>query len=253
MINSVLKAVELLESFSPEDPRRTLADFAEITGYPKTTIYTLAATLVKTGLLEKNGDSYSLGRAVIRMTQSVLINVELRDRAAPILRELADKTRESVYLTVPDGERVLYTYAIESSHRLAARSALGDHAYYHSTSVGKAILAFMDQDERSRLLDRTGLPAVTPNTITDRARLDAELADTRARGYSIDRSENERGTFCIGAPIYDNNRGVIASCSVSGNSERVVTDLLSTFEPVLLDAADQISRRMGYVPLRVGR
>ena len=253
MINSVLKAIALLEAFTPEHPRRTLAEFAQITGYPKTTIYTLAATLVKGGLLEKSNESYSLGTAVIRMTQAVRINVELRDRAAPILRELADKTRESVYLTIPDGNYVLYNYAIESTHRLTARSALGDQAHYHSTSVGKAILAFMEPDDRSRLIDSTGLPAITQNTITDRARLEEELARTHQRGYSIDRSENEPGTFCIGAPIFDDRRSVIASCSVSGNSERVITELLPTFEPILLDAADQISRRMGYVPLRVRR
>ena len=250
MINSVLKAVEIMNTFSADHPRRSLAEFSDITGYPKTTIYTLAATLVNQGLLEKNGDSYSLGHAIIRMSQAVRVNVELRDRAAPLLRELADRARESVYLAVPDGERILYIYAIESSHRLSSRSALGDRAYYHSTSVGKAMLAFMDDDERTRVLESTGLPAMTPNTITVLAELEHELSETRSRGYSFDRSENEPGTYCIGAPILDARGRVVAACSVSGNSETLLTELLPSLDQVLLKTADQISRRMGYVPSR---
>jgi DNA-binding IclR family transcriptional regulator len=161
MINSVLKAVEILEAFSPDRPRYTLSALAEQTGYPKTTLYTIAATLVHAGMLERVGDEYALGKRVVRLSQSVRVNVEIRDRAAPILRELADATRESVYLTVPDDEWVLYVYAIESSHRLLARTAIGDRAHFHSTSVGKAMLAFMPADEVERIVSAAGLPAMT--------------------------------------------------------------------------------------------
>ena len=250
MINSVLKAVQLLEAFSPEHPRRSLAEFAEITGYPKTTIYTLAATLVRCGLLEKEGDSYALGLGVIRLTQSVRVNVELRDRAAPLLRELADHARESVYLAVPNDDRILYIYAIESSHRLSSRSALGDRAYYHSTSVGKAMICFMDAEERSRILGLTGLPAVTANTIVDPDEFAREVQETVSRGYAIDRSENEVGTYCLGAPILDSRGRVIAACSVSGNTDQILDGARPPLVAPLLEAADQISRRMGYVPTR---
>lgn len=250
MINSLIKAVRILEAFSPEKPRRSLGELAEATGYPKTTVYTLAATLVHTGLLERVGEAYAVGNAVVRLSQSSRVYVELRDRAAPILRELADETDQSVYLTVPDGSMVLYVYAIESSHRLEARSAIGDHAYFHSTSVGKAMLAFMDHDQRSRILAERGLPARTPNTVTDVNAIELELDQIRRQGFSVDHSENEDNTFCLGAPIFDHEGRVIAACSISGDSETLITDGLRVASARVRAAADQISRRMGYVPQR---
>lgn len=250
MINSVIKASRILEAFTPERPRLTLAQLAEASGYPKTTLYTLAATLVHTGFLERVSDMYALGKGVVRLSQAVRVNVEIRDRAAPILRELADATHESVYLTVPDGSWVLYVYAIESSHRLQARSAIGDRAHFHSTAVGKAMLAFMTEDERERIMSDVGLPAQTTTTITDGEALAQELATIRSQGFSIDHSENEPNTFCIGAPIFDHAGSAIGACSVSGNSDELITTHLERTSRIVCDAADQISRRMGYVPPR---
>ena len=105
MINSVLKAIDILHAFSPAEPRLTLAEISRRLGLPKSTAHNLLATLLARGLVEKvDGDHYALGTAVIPLTQSVRVNVELRDRAAPLLRELADACRESVYLTVLDGD-----------------------------------------------------------------------------------------------------------------------------------------------------
>jgi IclR family transcriptional regulator, acetate operon repressor len=249
MINSVLKAAQILDLFSPERPRQTLAQLSEASGYPKTTLYTIAATLVHAGLLERVGDTYALGKHILRLSQAARVNVEVRDRAAPILRELADTTRESVYLTVPDGAWVLYVYAIESSHRLQARSAIGDRAHFHSTSVGKAMLAFMEGAARESII-AAGLPAVTANTIGTAEELRTELDAIRTRGYSIDHSENEANTFCIGAPILDHTASLVGACSVSGSSEELITSRLAEFAPMVVEAADRVSRRMGYVPAR---
>ena len=253
MINSIIKASTILDAFTASRPRLSLAQMADATGYPKTTLYTLAATLVHVGLLERAGDSYVLGKRVVSLSQAVRVNVEIRDRAAPILRELADETRESVYLTVPDGTWVLYLYAIESSHRLAARSAIGERAHFHCTAVGKAMLAFMSEDERGRITAVHGLPPVTPSTITSSEALEAELASIRQLGFSTDNAEHEPDIYCIGAPILDHSGEVIGAASVSGNSERLITERLDETASRVLDAADRVSRRMGYVPSRPGR
>ena len=250
MINSILKAVELLRAFSPEHPRRSLAELTAITGYPKTTIYTIAATLVHAGFLEKVGEHYAVGRALIQLGPSVRLNAELRDRAAPILRKLAERNRESVYLAVPDGDKILYVYAIESSHRLAARSAIGAREHYHTTGVGKAILAFMDESERAAIVDSTGLPQATESSITEKSTLDLELAVVAEHGIAFDRCENEPYSYCVAAPIFDHRSTVMAACSVSDNSETLLTERLGETVQAVVAAADQISRRMGYVPNR---
>ena len=99
---------------------------------PKSTTHNLLNTLASRRYVEKREDGrYALGPAIIALTQAVRINVELRDVAAPLLRALAEACRESVYLTVLDGDCALYIYAVESSDRLRARSAVGDRVHLH--------------------------------------------------------------------------------------------------------------------------
>jgi DNA-binding IclR family transcriptional regulator len=254
MINSVLKAIRIMRLFSAAEPALTLAEISSRLDMPKSTTHNLLNTLLSEGFIEKvDKDSYALGTAIIPLTQNVRVNVDLRDRAAPLLRQLADECRESVYLTVHDTDRVLYIYAVESSKRLLARTAVGDRAPLHCTSVGKAILAFLPEDEVSSILHRAPLVSFTSQTITDLDGLYDELARTRERGYAIDREEHERSTFCLGAPILDHRGHVIGACSISGADPGIVGERIDELAARVMQAAEDISRRMGFVPASISR
>jgi DNA-binding IclR family transcriptional regulator len=218
---------------------------------PKSTTHNLLATLLSCGFVEKvDADRYALGTAVVALTQAVRVNVELRDRAAPLLRDLADQCRESVYLTVLDGDYGLYIYAVESPNRLMARTAVGDRAHLHCTSVGKAMLAHLPEDEVEAIVARVGLPASSARTITRWDDLREELAATRARGFAIDNQEHEPHTFCIGAPIFDAGGRVIAACSMSGADPEILGSRLPELSQRVREVAQEASRRMGFVPPR---
>jgi IclR family transcriptional regulator, acetate operon repressor len=254
MINSVRKALDIVGLFTPSEPRLTLAEIGSRLGLPKSTAHNLLSTLLACGLVEKtDNDHYALGRAIIALTQAVLVNVELRDRAAPLLRELADYSRQSVYLTVRDGDYCLYIYAVESPRRLLARTAVGDRGDLHCTSVGKAILAYLPEEEVRSIIQRTGLPAPTSKTITDIDQLLADMELTRSRGYAIDDEEHELNTFCVGAPVLDENGQVIGSLSVSGADPDLLKGRLDDIAAHVMYSAQEVSRRMGYVPARPSR
>src|SRR5690606_1239181 len=215
MIQSIIKAIQIMKLFSSAEPRLTLAEISRRLDIPKSTAHNILKTLISEGLIEKvDGEAYALGTSIIALTQGVRVNVELRDRAAPLIRELADLCRESVYLTVKDGDCVLYIYAVESSRRLLARSAVGDRAPMHCTAVGKSVLATLAPPEAEQIIARTGMPAFTPNTMTAFDALLADLEQTRQRGYAIDNQEHEVRTFCLGAPVLDHRGHVIGSCSI---------------------------------------
>ena len=251
MVGSVQKALDILELFSPAEARLTLAEISKRLRLPKSTAHNLLRTLVARGYVEKPGDDrYALGTAIYPLTQAVRVNVEVRDRAAPLLRELADACRATAYLTVLDHDRVLYIYAVESPQRLLARTVVGERTYLHCTAAGKAILAFLPPEEARRLIKEAGLPAFTKATITDAAQLLRELAEVRAQGYAVDRSEHEPGTYCVGAPILSERGQVIGSCSVSGADPEIVRGRLPKFSQRIVGVAQEISRRMGYVPVR---
>jgi DNA-binding IclR family transcriptional regulator len=218
---------------------------------PKSTAHNLLGTLASHGFIERvDGNLYALGTAIISLTQSVRVNVELRDRAAPLLRELADQSRESVYLTVPDADRALYIYAVESPHRLLARTAVGDRVPLHCTSVGKAILSALPEQAVKDIVSRIGLPSFTPATITDLDALLADLSEIRTRGYAVDNGEHETGTCCLGAPVLDTSGHVIGACSVSGTDCEIVTVRQEELSTLVVKVSREISRRMGYVPSR---
>jgi DNA-binding IclR family transcriptional regulator len=197
-----------------------------------------------------DADHYALGTAVVALTQAVRVNVELRDRAAPLLRDLADQCRESVYLTVLDGDYALYIYAVESPNRLMARTAVGDRAHLHCTSVGKAMLAYLPADEVEAIVARVGLPASSARTITRSDDLREELVATRVRGFAIDNQEHELRTFCIGAPIFDASGRIIAACSISGADPEILGGRLPELAQQVREVAQEASRRMGFVPSR---
>jgi len=256
VIKSVAKAMEIIKLFSPEEPRLSLAEIAARLNLPKATAHSLLATLVAYGIVERTEDGrYALGTELIPLTQAVRVNVELRDRAAPLLRELADASRESVYLTVRDGDYALYIYAIESPRRLLARTAIGERVLLHCTSVGKAILAALEPPEVEEFLTRQTtqgrLPAFTEATITRPEDLLAELETIRRQGFAIDRGEHEVGTYCVGAAIFDRQGRVLGACSISGADPEIIGARLPELSEQVMQVADEISRRMGYVPRRV--
>lgn len=251
MIQVIERAIQILETFSPQEPRLTLSEISSRTKLPKSTTHNILKTLAKHGYIEKvDTDHYALGKSFIPITQSVRVNAELRDRAAPTLRNLADSVEESVYLTVLDGDFALYIYAIETPSRLMARTAVGERGSLHCTGVGKAILAYLPWEKTQDIIHRRGLPTFTETTITSVDKLKLDLADTKMRGFSIDRQEHEPGTFCIGAPILDNSGQVIGACSVSGQDPHIISTRMGDLAGKLLYAALDISRQMGFIPSR---
>lgn len=246
---SLAKAMRVLKLFSAQEPRLSLAEISLRLEMPKSTTHAILRSLVAEGLIEKiGGEAYALGTGILALSQSVRVNVEIRDRAAPHVRSLADKAGESVYLTFLEGDRILYIYAVESSRRLIARTAVGDRMPMHCTGVGKAILAHLPEAEARGILQRVGMPRVTPNTITDLESLMAELRVINARGYSFDNSENEIGNYCVGAPVYGANGRVIGGCSISGTDPEIIGERSGQISRLLISACLDMSRNLGYVP-----
>jgi DNA-binding IclR family transcriptional regulator len=253
MIKIIAKAVRIMNLFSAMEPRLSVSEVARRMEIPKSTAHNILKSLAAESLIERCGkDAYALGTGIVTLTQKVRVNLEVRDRAAPHVRTLADRCGESVYLTVRDGDGVLYVYAVESSRRLRARTAIGDRGMLHCTGVGKALLGRMTGSEIEALVARTGLPPVTRFTMTSPAAVITEAVDTATRGYSFDRQENELGNFCIGATFNDATGCAVGACSVSGTDPEIVRRRAAAIAPALVEACQAISTAMGWVPSKRG-
>lgn len=251
MNTSVLKSIDVLMEFTRSAPTLSVTELSARLGLPKSTVHRILSTLQSRGFVEQlPNDRYALGKEIIALSQSVWVNVNVRDRVATVARSLSQQCSESVYVAVPDNDRILYIYAIETSQRLRARTAVGDRAAFHCTGIGKAMLAFLPDDQRKRLLDLMPMSGSTPNTVTDREALERSLQDIRERGFATDNEEHEVGTFCIGAPFYEAENRVAGAISISGRNPDLLAGLLSERSQMVVQAAQAISARLGYVESR---
>ncbi|HXX39048.1 MAG TPA: IclR family transcriptional regulator [bacterium] len=203
------------------------AALSRATGVDEETVSLLLQVLRILGFAEPdgaNGASYRLGPCVFELRGPAQEGI-LPDVALPALRDLATKTRETVKLAVASGGRALVVYAIESPRVLRARSDFSAVGLLHGSAVGKALLAFLPEDEARRAL-RAPLQRLTPKTIIRPQALQAELQRVRRRGWSFDDEETDPGVRCVGAPILTPDGFAAGSISVSGPVIRLTDSVI---------------------------
>lgn len=245
-LKSLRKMVAVLECFSPAERSLTLADIARNIALPKSTVHRLLASLREVGFVEQDRDreSYRLGLRLFRLGSIALINMDLHGEARPFVERLARLSGEGVHLCAFDGQKMVTIDHHEPDGRSAdwVTTITGCPAY--CTGVGKATLAFQSIETIDWVI-AAGLQRFTRNTITDGVALGADLAEVKARGYAVDNAEHQIGVRCIAAPIRNGVGEVFAAISVSGPAERITADRIETLAELVIDAASQISQRLG--------
>jgi len=247
MVNSVKRAAAILSLLGKEG-RLSLTQICRTLRIPKSTTFSILETLEAERIVEKDEPTgtFSLGIRLLELGQEAQKNFELRKVASPYLQQLNHALDETVHLTVLDDDEVLYVECFDSSKRLRTYSVIGIRGPLHCTAVGKAILAFLDDDQKIRLVNRLELVKFTPNTITERKALLEDLDLVRRRGYSVDDVEHEEGVRCVGAPVYDNKGRACASISISGPTQRITKERVEELAARAKETARYISERLGY-------
>jgi IclR family KDG regulon transcriptional repressor len=250
-LSSVANSLRLLKAFSDDDYEIGISALAQRLGLAKSTVHRLASTLIDAGMLEQNPETgrYRLGLALLELGLLVRRKMDVTNEARPYLRMLRETTGETVHLAILDHTSVLYVNKLESKQAIRMSSEVGSRAPVHCTGDGKALLAFQSDEVIDELIDY-GLPARTPNTITNPAALRRDLAVIRSRGYAVDDEESEVGLRSVAAPIRSDSNTVIASLSIAGPAHRISKKAMQSYARELVTAAEAISQRLGYRPAR---
>jgi IclR family transcriptional regulator, acetate operon repressor len=250
-IQSVSRAVSVLQALADSEGELGVTELGRRLGVHKATASRLVATLAEHRLVERNPmtDKYRLGFGLIHLAGSAMAGMDLSREARPVLEDLAERTQETVNLAVLDGDAVLNVDQITSPLTVASRSWVGRRTPWHCTSNGKALVAWLSEPERERLLGGA-LEPHTERSITDSSRLRAQLADVTTRGYAQTVEELEQGLNAVAAPIRTGDGEVTAAVSVAGPAFRMRPAELPRIARLVVDAAAAISRRMGYVERR---
>jgi IclR family KDG regulon transcriptional repressor len=248
-LSSVANAIRLTKAFSEQEYEMGISALAVRLGLAKSTVHRLATTLVEYDMLEQNRETgkYRLGLAFFELGTLVRRKMDVPTEAQGEIHALADSSGETVQLAILDHLTVLYIRIRESRQAVRMSSGLGSRAPAHCTGVGKALLAFQPMEVVQHVIEG-GLKGFTANTITDAEALRAELASIRARGYAIDDEEIEVGLRCVAAPIRDHSGQVVAAISVAAPVQRMSKKQVQATIPSVVAAAENISRRLGYIP-----
>jgi DNA-binding IclR family transcriptional regulator len=248
---AVLRAITLLKAFTDDRPSWKLSDLARHVDLNKTTTFRILTALESEELITRDADdeAYRLGPAALTLGGRALRANSLRTVARPFLEQMAAETQETAALEVLSGSEVLIIDEVLGTHVMTGTQSIGTRWPAHATSTGKALLAALPADEVARRLAGR-LTAWTPQTITSLAALQADLEETRRRGYAVAREELEVGLVAVGAPVRDYDGRCVGAVSLAGPAQRLTCERTPAFGARVVAAALAIARQLGYPPER---
>jgi DNA-binding IclR family transcriptional regulator len=243
MIQSVERAIAILRCFEDHD-ELGVTEISKMIGLNKSTAFGLINTLRKEKFLQGNEKTggLKLGLGLFRL--SVNVKLDLKIICAPYINELLQTTKETVNLVVRDGDNVIYIEKKESPYSMRISTRIGRQLPLYCTAVGKAILAFLRDDEIQEYIGRVRLKPFTDRTLKSKKELREQLLRIRQEGCAYDMEELENGVICVAVPILSPEKIPAGGLSVSGPSIRITPAKCKEISKLLLLRAAQITLKI---------
>ena len=249
LIASAAGTLEVLEILSLADGALALGEVSAACGRPKGTVHRMLATLVNTGFVAHDpaNGRYRPTLKLWRLGASAVRDLELTRVAVPALEKLMSEAGETVHLAVLDPSGgIVYVSKVESPQSIRVQTRLGQLTPAWCTATGRSMLAFHPEVAERVLAEK--LVSRTPRTVTDPKRIRTALAEVRARGYAVTRSENHPEMGGIAAPLRDHSGQVVAACGLGIPAFRMDRALIDRTIPLVVRASAEISRLLGHLP-----
>jgi DNA-binding IclR family transcriptional regulator len=245
-LNSLARAVSLLEVLGESDAPLSLADVCRRMDMHKTTAHRSLMELERNALIERTpGNRFRLGLKLYELGNRAVEQIDLRAILRPYFTRLATRLGETVHLSVLQKASVVYLDKAGPSRKVCTSSKIGTSNPVYCTSMGKAMLAFQPPEVIDQITAKIRFVRYTEKTITSREELLKSLDRVRRRGYAIDDEEIELGVRCVGAPIFDTGHRAIAALSVSGPAARISVQSVPAIAEQLLRCCGEISASLG--------
>jgi IclR family pca regulon transcriptional regulator len=252
---SLERGLAILSAFKSGRPLLGVSELGRDIGLSRSTTHRYVATLAALGYLQQDPSTrkYRLGPRVLDLGFSAINSMELREVAAPHLRQLSDDTGYTVNMAILDGTDIVYVERCRTARagqrEIDLNLHVGSRLPAYCTSLGKVLLAFRPREEQEATLAESDLTRRGPNTLTSRTGLLAELKRVRDNGFAISNEELAYGLRSIAAPVLQHDGVAAAAINLAVHSSMVsMNDLVARLSPTLQAAAADISARLGYRP-----
>lgn len=239
-VQSVVRAIDILMSFSPTHPRLALGELAESVGLPKSTTRRLAATLVSAGFLRQDsGGFYSLGGRLLELGGMVSNASILAGMTASVMRAAHERTGETILVAEVNwiDQSTIITHKIEGLHALAVTSPVGKRSLIGNGCIGKAALSALPPDEAEIVISRVSLVRRTSRSITDPAELARQVGRACSKGYATESGEFLEGCSGVAIPVLIDGRPV-GAIGIVAPSSRAGARQLDTWGRLLLSLSE---------------
>lgn len=245
-VQSVERAMSLLELLGQEEEGLRLTDLSTRSGLSPSTAHRLLTTLQKRRFVEfdRSHGLWHVGRQCFTVGSNFVRHRNFVAIAMPFLRDLRDKTRETANIgIIEDGELVTLAQ-VESREIMRATSRVGGRSPVHATAMGKAILATYPAAAVSGVMRHLNWLKLTDKTIQNESELRVALTKCAQDGYAVDDEEFVSGLRCVAAPVFDQHGEAFFAVSISGLASRVTPERITTIGPLVAATARLVTKTL---------
>ncbi len=241
------RALDIFELLASSKVGLTLSDLSKSLDVPKSSVHYLLNTLQRRGYVHRNEATKRLllGLKILTLSNAALSGIELRRHAAPHLRRLMERSGLTVHMAVLEGDEAVLVDKLEPSGAARVATWIGKRMDLHCSAVGKAIMAYLPEEQFDRLARDHGFIRYNENTLVTRRRIVEELDRVRKRGYAIEDEEGEIGYRCVGCPIFDREGRITAAVSVAGTTSQITSEKGALLSDRIKATAAAISQCIG--------
>jgi len=248
LVQSVDRTLTILEVLSDYSDGLGITEISERVNLHKSTVYRLLSTLTYKGYVVQDEESskYKITFKLFELGSKKVDKLDLLKSSKPYTKMLMESVNEVVHLIIREDNEIVYIDKVEANNTISMKSRIGNRAPMYCTATGKAMLAFLPEEEVLKIWKSSKIIRLTENTITDFILYKKELQEIKKIGYAIDDEENEMGVKCVGAPILNIKGDVAGAISVSGPIHRITEDKMDFISKEVIKYANMISEEIGY-------
>lgn len=241
-VQSLERGIAVIRSFSADTPSQTLSDVARRTDLTRATARRLLLTLEQLGYVRSDGKAFELTARVLDIGYSYVSSLNISDIVQPYLEAFSEAVHESSSVSVLQDTDIVYVARVPTKRIMTVAIGLGSRFPAYQTSMGRVLLAELDDDAVRSVFERSDRSRATDRTVTSAEHLLDALSEVRTLGYALVDQELEIGVRSVAAPLRDGSGTAIAAMNVSTHVGRTSLDEIEAqFVPELLETAAAIS------------
>ncbi|MDZ7758756.1 MAG: IclR family transcriptional regulator [Desulfovermiculus sp.] len=246
-INSLDKGIRVLELLA-ENGALHVSRIAAALGYNRAGAHRFVSTLKDLGYVQQTADGqYELSFKILELSTKLARRFEIRKSASSFMRQLSATFHETINLGFLEGTDVVHLDKIDSPELLRPDPEIGSRAPAHTTALGKAILAFLPQEELDAFLSKVDWTPRTPKACSRPQDLQENLQTIQAKGYALDDEELCLGLRCVAVPIFDQHNYPRYAISISGPSMRMSSERMQEMSRALVEVGKSLSQRLQHL------